>query len=100
MRINFDLPHRPRSLAARIAGAVFAVFAIGAALMFSVVIFAGLALAALLFWGWFWWKTRALRRRVREEMRAQGPADDRSRPGGNVIEGEAVRVDEDRRLLE
>jgi hypothetical protein len=97
MRINFDLPHQPRSLAARIAGAVFAVFAIGVALMFSVVIFAGLALAALSFWGWFWWKTRALRRRVREEMRAQGFG---TPDGADVIEGEAVRVDEDRRLLE
>jgi hypothetical protein len=103
MRINFDLPRAPKSLAARIAGAVFAVFAIGAALMFSVVIFAVLALAGLVLWGWFRWKTRALRRRVKEEMRAQGfgtPPGGKAPGGADVIEGEAVRVDEDRELLE
>jgi high-affinity Fe2+/Pb2+ permease len=103
MRINFDLPRAPKSLAARIAGAVFAVFAIGAALMFSVVIFAALALAALVFWGGFWWKTRALRRAMREEMRTQGfgtPPGGKTPGSADIIEGEAVRVDEDRESLE
>ncbi|MDR2112609.1 MAG: hypothetical protein LBQ62_05860, partial [Candidatus Accumulibacter sp.] len=61
MRINFEPPGRPQGLVARIVGAVFAVVAFGVAMMFSVVLFALLALAALLFWGYFWWKTRALR---------------------------------------
>ena len=101
MRINFET-RRPQSLAARVAGTVLAVLAIGVALMFSVAIFAALALAALSFWGWFWWKTRALRRTMREETRAQ----EFGKPGGkapgraDVIEGEAVRVDEDRQLPE
>jgi Flp pilus assembly protein TadB len=97
MRINFDSRRPPRSLVARIAGVVLAVLAIGAALMFSVVILAGLALAGLTFWGWFWWKTRALRRTMREQMRARG-CETPNR--ADVIEGEAVRVDEDRKLLE
>jgi cytochrome oxidase Cu insertion factor (SCO1/SenC/PrrC family) len=81
---------------------VFAVVAFGVAMMFSVVLFALLALAALLFWGYFWWKTRALRQAMREQARAQGF----QAPGGDtprkttVIDGEAVRVDEDRGRLE
>jgi hypothetical protein len=101
MRINFGTPP---SLAARIIAAVLALLAAGAALMFSVVILAGLALAGLAFWGWFWWKTRALRRSLREKTHTQGceaPADHRSQPGGmQVIEGEAVRVMDEGRLTE
>ena len=100
MPINFRVSVPPRSLAARIAGAVFAVLAFGAALMFSVLFFAVLALAALVFWGWWWWKTRALRRMMREQAEqfesafegARNPV----REDANVIEGEAVRVDEER----
>jgi hypothetical protein len=104
MRISFEpLGRPPRSLAARIAAAVLGVFAFGLAMMFSALIFAGLALAGLTLWAYFWWKTRALRRTMREEMRAPGfgtPADERwSRTGGaNVIEGEAVRVMDEERL--
>jgi preprotein translocase subunit SecY len=102
MHINFDPRRPPQSLAARIAGIVLATLAIGAALMFSVVILAVLAFAVLVFWGWFWWKTRALRRTMREQMRAQGGGTPgRGTPGdADVIEGEAVRVAEDRKLLE
>jgi hypothetical protein len=100
MRISFESPGRPpRSLAARIVATVLGALAFGAALMFSAILFVGLALAGLAVWGVFRWKTRALRRTMQEEMRAQGfgaPADDRrSRAGGaNVIEGEAVRVED------
>jgi hypothetical protein len=102
MPINFDpLGRPPRSLAARIATAVLGTLAFGAALMFSVIVFAGLALAGLAFWAYFQWKTRALRRTMQEEMRAQGfgaPADGRRRSradAAEVIEGEAVRVMEE-----
>jgi Flp pilus assembly protein TadB len=106
MRINFETPGRPQSLVARIVAAVLATLAFGAAMMFSVLVFAFLALAALVFGGYFWWKTRALRRAMREQMRGQGfeEAPDGDTPGrdarsANVIEGEAVRVDEDRLRL-
>jgi Flp pilus assembly protein TadB len=89
---------------ARIAGAVFAVLAFGAALMFSVVFFAILALAALVFWGWWRWKTRALRQMMREQAEKFESAFDgmqKTAPkNANVIEGEAVRVDEERGRLE
>lgn len=61
------------------AGAVLLV----AAVMFSLLIFAVAAVLGVFAWGYLWWKTRELRRRMREKP-----------PGGRVFEGEAVREDE------
>ena len=63
-------------------------FAVGAALlivafMVSMVVFAIALAGALVIGGYLWWKTRELRRRMRERP-----------PGGHVIEGEAIRDDE------
>lgn len=60
--------------------------------MFSLLLVAFAVAAAVLAWGYLWWRTRQLRRRFREQ--AQGAP----RPeagGGTVFEGEAVRVDAD-----
>lgn len=54
-----------------------------AAFMFSLLVFAILASVGVLVWGYLWWKTRELRRQMREQP-----------PGGRVIEGEAIRDDE------
>ncbi|RLJ62666.1 hypothetical protein [Sulfurisoma sediminicola] len=62
-----------------VAGAALLVLGV----MFSVVLLAVLAVAGLAAWGYFWWKTRKLRRTLRERP-----------PGGQVIEGEAVIVEE------
>ena len=75
-------------------------------LMFSAVFLIVLVVAGSILWGYFWWKTRVLRRQIREQMAAQaqqgftdpprGPA-----ANGDVIEGESVRVvDEHYRLDE
>jgi hypothetical protein len=57
-------------------------------LMFSVVVLTGVVVVGLMVWSYLWWKTRDIRRVMRQ---AQGPIDV---PGGDVIEGEAVVVDE------
>ena len=68
------------------AGAVVLV----AAFMVSLVVFAVALMVGLLVIAYLWWKTRELRRQIREQ-----------RPGGRVIEGEAIRAagsdDESRR---
>ncbi len=106
MNISFDPSGQPpKTFLARIVGVVVGVIVLGATLMFSAVVFVVLAIAGLAFWGYFWWKTRELRRQMQaqmEQMRDQGfespfrqaPADD------NVIDGEAVRLDEDRNRLQ
>jgi O-antigen/teichoic acid export membrane protein len=55
-------------------------------LMFSVVVLVGVVVVGLLVLGYLWWKTREIRRVMRE-----APV---NRQGGDVIEGEAVVVDD------
>jgi len=64
------------------------------ALVFSLVLFSALAFIGFGFLGYFWWKTRALRQAIREQAMA-GPTAD-SATAGEVIEGEAVVVEESR----
>jgi hypothetical protein len=67
--------------------------------MFSVVILAAVVVVGLAAFGWFWWKTRELRKVLREQAEAQaaqaayGPAP----ADGEIIEGEAIVVEEVRR---
>ena len=51
--------------------------------MFSVVVLAVVAVLGLAVWGYVWWKTRKLRRAMREQAAA-----------GQVIDGEAIVVEE------
>lgn len=55
------------------------------AVMFSLAALAVIAVAGVIFAGWFWWKTRALRQQVKE-------ASVNAYRGGNIIEGEVVRT--------
>ena len=73
----------------------------GVALMFSAVLLAFLLSIGAVMLAWLWWKTRELRKQMREQMK-EFPT-----PGatvehevfrgetyeGEVIEGEAIRVD-------
>ena len=58
------------------------------AFTFSLVLFAVLAVVALIGGGWLWWKTRHLRK----ELRA---ARSRVRPGEREVRGDAVVVRDD-----
>lgn len=62
-----------------LAGAILLV----AGLLFSVVLLAVVAIAGAVILGYFWWKTRALRKAMRENA-----------AGGVVIDGEVIVVDE------
>lgn len=57
--------------------------------MFSIVILAVVAVLGLIGLGYFWWKTRALRRAIREQMAAAARSEQSA-----VIEGEASVVRE------
>lgn len=54
-----------------------------AAFMFSLLILAVAIVVGLMVWGYFWWKTRKIRQAMREQP-----------PGGHVIEGEVIVVDD------
>ncbi|MBT0961319.1 hypothetical protein [Denitromonas iodatirespirans] len=84
---------RPLSPWQKIVGSVAAIGLFGLALVFSVVVFAVVLTVGAAAGAWFWWKTRALRKQMREAQPG------RSQPGqsqeGLVIEGEVIReVDE------
>ena len=78
---------RPLSPWLKIVGSVAAIGLFGLALVFSVVVFAVVLTVGAAVWGWFWWKTRNLRKQMREAQ-----ANQPGRPqDGLVIEGEVIR---------
>lgn len=69
----------------------------GAALLvlgftFSLLLVAFAIVAAAVVWGYLWWKTRELRRRLREQVPVDTARPDTA--NGSVFEGEAIRVDD------
>ncbi len=103
MNTNFNLSGPPeKNILARIVGILLSAVALGLALMFSAVFFVVLAFVALALWGYFWWKTRALRRAMQEQMEQMKNSQDfeqaprRAPEDADIIDGEAVRVDDDR----
>jgi len=79
-------PHTPASPLQKAASAVIGLALLALGLMFSVVLIAVLVVAGLAAWGYLWWKTREIRRILRERQ-APAAANDR------VFEGEATVVD-------
>ena len=71
---------RPPGLLARIVGVFVGAVALVLAFMFSVVALAVVSVIVLVVVGYLWWKTRDLRRQMREHP-----------PGGRVIDGDATR---------
>lgn len=81
----------------------------GAALLvlgftFSLLILAAAAVAGSLGFGYLWWKTRALRKQIREQMDYQAqqhrmgvPPMEGGSPGGEIIEGEVLREERETR---
>jgi hypothetical protein len=71
----------PRSgLLAKILTTVVSAAVLVAGFMLSILIFATVAVIALLAGGYLWWKSRGLRRQMREQP-----------PGGHIIDGEVIR---------
>lgn len=101
MQEPFKEPGPLAKLLALLVGAVLLVLGF----MFSVVILAIVAVVGLAAFGWFWWKTRELRKIMRaqaaqaeqmaEHMAGRAPAG----ADGEIIEGEAVVVEEYRQRV-
>lgn len=78
---------RPGVLRKLVAGVVGAAILVGA-FMLSVVVLAAVAVAGLVGGTWLWWRTRELRKRIREQAAARAQTD------GHIIEGEVIRDSE------
>ena len=106
MSISFNSRGRPpQGPLAQVLTVLGGALVLGAAFMFSLVFFAVLAIAGLVFWLYFMWKTRALRRQMRQqferEMGDQASAPNASSSASaDIIEGEAVRVVDERNRLD
>lgn len=80
---------QPQSLLGKLVTLVLGGAILVLAFMFSLVVLAVVAIGGLMLWGWFLWKTRA----IRKQMREQGPP---QRAGeGYIIEGEVIRKTDD-----
>lgn len=84
---NSGQPRQSRrpGLLQKILGAFAGVVILAGAFMLSVVVLAIVAAAGLVGGIYLWWRTRELRKQLRERMRNQPP------PGGRVIDGEVIR---------
>lgn len=78
---------------AKVLAAIGGVVLLVLGFMFSLVVLAVAAVVGLGIWGWFWWKTRKLRQQIQERMRDQAANAGHS-ASGDIIEGEAVVVEE------
>lgn len=106
MRINFNAgQQKPQGVFARVLTAIVGVVVLIGVAMFSLVFLAVIAVAGLIFWIYFWWKTRAIRAQIEQQMRAQAqyrsadPQAAAQASEGDVIDGEAVRIVETDRML-
>ncbi len=93
-------PPRKPSLLGRIVGTALGLLLLAGAFVFSVFLFAALAVVGVVLWGFLWWKTRELRKQMRaqmermhEQMRHPGTPPGAASSSGEVIEGEFVRED-------
>ncbi|MBI3480804.1 MAG: hypothetical protein HY016_10690 [Nitrosomonadales bacterium] len=90
----------PPGLLRKVGGIVATVALAGVALMFSAVLLAIILIAVVIGGAYLWWKTRELRRQMRD-FSSQGAAMRGDTMAGEVfegevIEGEAIRVEESR----
>lgn len=85
----------------RFVGAVLGVAVIVAALFLSVFVFAGLLAVGVIAGGWFWWRTRRLRRQLRETIdratqeslrQTQTRTATSAADPGKIIEGDFIRA--------
>lgn len=95
-------PARPADLLRKTVALVWTVALVGLVLMFSAMLLAAILVVAAIGGAYLWWRTRELRRQMREQMQNFPPRGAQAQSdvfrgevySSEVIEGEAVRVHE------
>ena len=84
---------QPQSLVGKLLTLVLGAAFLVLAFMFSLLALAVVAVGGLMLWAWLWWKTRAVRKQLREQGQAAANRrpDDVFHEGGYIIEGEVIR---------
>ena len=84
-------PVRPPSLLRKLVVLIISVVLLAAVLMFSAVLLAVILVVGTIAFAYLWWKTREVRKLMRELSR-NGMTRDAKASNDGVFEGEAVRV--------
>jgi UPF0716 family protein affecting phage T7 exclusion len=91
-QFHASLGRQPQGPLARIVTFLVGTVLLVVGLMFSLVALAVVAVGVVVIGTWFWWKTRAVRRQIEEQLAQQPPfPPDEPAFDGHIIEGEAVR---------
>jgi hypothetical protein len=85
--LHAALSRRPQTMLGKLATFAAGASVVALALMFSLVALAVIAVGGTIAGTWLWWKTRDVRKQMREQA-------ERQPGGGYIIEGEAIRADE------
>ena len=94
-QFHTSLGGQPQGPLARIVAFVLGTILLVVGFMFSLVALAVVAVIVVIVGTWFWWKTRAVRRQIEEQLAQQPPFQpDEPEFDGRIIEGEAVRETE------
>lgn len=90
MKFGLNSPANPPGLLRKLVALIATVALVGAVLMFSAVLLAIIMIVGTIAWTYLWWKSRELRKQMREFSRTvereQSTGDD------GVFEGEVIRV--------
>ena len=91
-QFHASLGCQPQGPLAKIAAFVVGTALLVVGFMFSLVALAVVAVVTVVVGTWLWWKTRAVRRQIEEQLAQQPPFQpDEPVFDGHIIEGEAVR---------
>ena len=94
-QFHASLGGQPQGPLAKIAAFVVGTALLVVGFMFSLVALAVVAVVTVVVGTWLWWKTRAVRSQIKEQLTQQSTAHrDEQAFDGHIIEGEAVREPE------
>lgn len=90
-RFVLNLQTKPPSLLRKLVALVITVAMFALVLMFSAVVLVVILVVGVLAGAYFWWKTRAMRKQMREFSRYDIAQENRA-SNDDVFEGEVIRV--------
>jgi Flp pilus assembly protein TadB len=91
MKYGLNSPAKPPGLLRKLVALLVTVALVGVVLMFSAVLLVVIAIVGTLAWAFLWWKSRELRKQMRE-FSSRTVAREQSTGDDGVFEGEVIRV--------
>lgn len=91
MKFGSNSGAKPPGPLRKAAALLVTVALVGLVLMFSAVVFAIILVVGTIAWGYLWWKSRELRKQMRD-LQARAMERDQKSADEGVFEGEVIRV--------